>query len=66
MNEVVVRLTGDRIKVKGGEYVRDLVRCGECKWAEVCSQNVAMREPYDIYEKIEYCSYGERASDDRI
>lgn len=38
----------------------DIVRCKECKWAEVCSQNVAMRETYDMYEKIEFCSYGER------
>ena len=38
----------------------DIVRCKECKHAEVCSQNVAMRETYDMYEKIDYCSYGER------
>lgn len=31
MGEVIVKMTGDRIKVKGGEYVRDLVRCKECK-----------------------------------
>ena len=31
MKEVIVRLTSDHIKVKGGEYVRDLVCCGDCK-----------------------------------
>ena len=38
----------------------DLVRCGECKWADNCSQNVAIRESYQMYEKLNFCSYGER------
>ena len=38
----------------------DIVRCGECKWADNCSQNVAMRESYQMYEKLNFCSYGER------
>ena len=38
----------------------DIVFCKECKYADVCSQNVAMRETYDIYEKIDFCSRGER------
>lgn len=60
MSEIIVKLNSDHIKVKNGEYVQDIVRCKECKWAEVCSQNVAMRETYDMYEKIDFCSYGER------
>ena len=32
MSEIIVKLTSDHIKVKGGEYVQDLVRCKECKW----------------------------------
>lgn len=32
MSEVIVKLTSDRIRVKGGEYVQDLVRCRECKY----------------------------------
>lgn len=31
MKEVIIRLNSDHIKVKGAEYVRDLVRCKECK-----------------------------------
>ena len=30
MKEVIVKLTSDRIKIKGGEYVQDLVRCKDC------------------------------------
>ena len=30
MSEVIVRMTSDHIKVKGAEYVMDLVRCAEC------------------------------------
>ena len=29
MSEVIVKLTSDHIKVKGAEYVQDLVRCAE-------------------------------------
>ena len=36
MREVIVKLTSDHIKVKGGEYVRDLVRCKDCKWNSEC------------------------------
>ena len=32
MKEVIVRLTSDRIKIKGGEYVQDIVRCKDCRW----------------------------------
>ncbi len=41
--EVIVRLTSDHIKVKGGEYVQDLVRCKDCKHGEY-------REEFDDYE----------------
>lgn len=30
MKEAIIRLNSDHIKVKGGEYVQDLVRCGKC------------------------------------
>ena len=30
MSEVIVKLTSDHVKVKGAEYVQDLVRCGKC------------------------------------
>jgi len=38
----------------------EVVRCGECKYADKCSQNIAMQDTYQMYEKIDYCSYGER------
>lgn len=41
--EIIVKLTSDHIKVKGGEYMQDLVRCGECKHGEY-------REEFDDYE----------------
>ena len=40
--------------------VTELVRCKECKWADKCSQNVAILETYDMYEKLDFCSHGER------
>ena len=43
----------------------DLVRCKECKWADKCSRNVAMQDTYQMYEKIDYCSYGERKESER-
>lgn len=32
--EVIVKMTTDHIKVKGGEYVQDLVRCQDCNKTE--------------------------------
>ena len=57
MKEVIVRLTSDHIKVKGAEYVQDLVRCKDCAltmddtyYCEYHEHNVM---PDD------FCSYGE-------
>ena len=67
MSEVIVKLTGDHIKVKGGEYVRDIVRCNECKRSEAslndgcvyCTQLMWTMNPDD------FCSYGEpKGADD--
>lgn len=63
MSEIIVRLKDNRIKITGGEYVRDLVRCKDCKhWhdnTEFCdfwsALNVAQRTI-----KTDYCSYGEK------
>ena len=62
MKEVIVRLTSDRIKIKGGEYVRDLVHCKKCKhWINgddtygICYRCTNTRQMrYD-----DFCSYGE-------
>lgn len=63
--EVIVKLTSDRIKVKGGEYMQDLVRCAECKYKQQCRKAVEhiTHEPTSVtigYKSVEWCSYGER------
>ena len=58
MKEVIVRLTSDRIKIKGGEYVQDIVRCKDCRWYkdfDGCFFSTAEVEP------DHFCSWGERS-----
>lgn len=71
MSEIVVRMTGDHIKVKGGEYVQDLVRCKECKWFVTIQDIDGHGSPCDCCgvwadETTEdtFCSYGERRTDE--
>ena len=57
MKEVIVRLTSDHIKVKGGEYVQDIVRCKDCRWYkdfDGCFFSTAEVEPNH------FCAWGER------
>ena len=66
--EVIVKLTSDRIKVKGGEYVQDLVRCKECKhWSDGvagCTDHVkCCKIGFYMVGENGYCVYGERRSD---
>ena len=60
MSEVIVKLTSDHIKVKGGEYVQDFVRCQDCKhWVynfNGCSRNPCTEPWY----ATDFCNYGER------
>lgn len=60
MKEVIVKLTSDRIKVKGGEYVQDFVRCQDCRhWVynfNGCSRNPCTEPWY----ATDFCNYGER------
>ena len=60
MKEVIVKLTSDRIKIKGGEYVQDIVRCQDCKhWVynfNGCSRNPCVEPWY----ATDGCTYGER------
>lgn len=60
MKEIIVRMTADRIKVKGGEYVRDLVRCGECKWDKAQMIPKSVKCIYQ-HNADDFCSYGERS-----
>lgn len=68
MPEIIVKM-GDHIKLKGGEYVRDLVRCKDCRWYE---RDIYDREagvcfnPHKCTKTLgfevlneDYCSYGE-------
>ena len=61
MKEVIIKLTSDHIKVKGGEYVRDLVRCGECKWHSYDMDDECRWRIEEIPKADDFCSYGERA-----
>lgn len=70
MKEVIVRLTSDHIKVKGGEYVQDLVRCKECKYytkrkftdgsGEIWEEEVCDHHNLTAPTSDDFCSYGER------
>ena len=61
MKEVIVRLTSDRIKIKGGEYVQDIVRCKECakRMREDCPMCNGCKLDRVPTEDDDYCSYGE-------
>ena len=60
MKEIIIRLNSDHIKVKGGEYVQDFVRCQDCKhWVynfNGCSRNPCTEPWY----ATDGCTYGER------
>lgn len=62
MKEAIIKLTSDRIKIKGGEYVRDLVRCKDCKWSKA-NGTYQWCGRLDSTARItadDFCSYGER------
>ena len=65
MKEAIIRLTSDHIKVKGGEYVQDIVRCGECKhnpWNVRCDYTCIWDDDFADRPQTpdDFCSYGER------
>lgn len=57
MSEVIVKMVKDRVKVSGGEYVRDLVKC------ENCMRKDPFCEIHDIYG-VEWCSKGVYVGDE--
>ena len=60
MSEVIVKLTSDHIKVKGGEYMQDFVRCQDCKYW-VYNFNGCSRNPCtEPWYATDGCTYGER------
>ena len=65
MSEAIIKLTSDRIKVKGAEYVQDLVRCKDCKhYDKFSTWSACTYWSGDPYEQAsvnddDFCSYGE-------
>lgn len=66
MSDIIVRMTADQIKVKGGEYVQDLVRCAECRKVREdgghanCNGYLYCRKWKTLVDEDSYCSWGER------
>ena len=60
MAEIIVNMKSDYIKVKGGEYKQDLIRCKDCKY--FLPVNNAPSEcgstGLDVMED-DFCSYAE-------
>ena len=48
---VVVKMKDDHMKVEGGEYIQDLVKCEECVKCGFCAIQA-------MAKKIRYCSLG--------
>ena len=66
MSEIIVKLTDSRIKLKGGEYVRDLVRCKDCKYApsyNIYGSLYCLKHNDVAIDENDFCSYGERAEE---
>ena len=60
MSEVIIKLNSDHIKVKGGEYMQDFVRCQDCKYW-VYNFNGCSRNPCtEPWFATDGCTYGER------
>ena len=67
MSEIIVEME-DYLKIKGGKYIRDMVRCKDCKYldkdenaSESWSECVAHFGKYFAVDENDFCSYGERA-----
>lgn len=76
MAEIIVKYKEDtdRMKVKGGEYVQDLIRCKECKHAHMtyggeCKYCDMWKDDDDNYIELHldgdyFCASGERKDQD--
>lgn len=63
MSEIIVKLTDSRIKLKGGEYVRDLVRCKDCEHGQsynMFGSRYCLKHNDVAVRDNDFCSYGER------
>lgn len=67
MSEIIVKMNDRHIKLKGGEYVRDIVRCKDCKyWSEQDKKSPFYRGTdciryggMGMATADDFCSYGE-------
>lgn len=63
MSEMIVKLNADRVKLKGCEYIRDLIRCIQCRYA----QNKVCSHPNNngcCIDDNHYCGYAEIKEDE--
>ena len=60
MKEAIIRLNSDHIKVKGAEYVQDLVRCKDCKHSPQNTKEIPLHDSCYTFKADDFCSYGER------
>lgn len=64
MSEIIVKMD-KHIKIKGGSYVQDLVRCRDCKWWQDNNGGYPTSDcrwgKEETPDADDYCSYGERA-----
>ena len=58
MSEIIVKMKSDYIKIKSGEYIRDLVRCKDCK--HLYQDNECPLRLWFVHTENDYCSYGEK------
>lgn len=69
MSEIIVEME-DYLKIKGGKYIRDLVRCKDCKYldkgendSESWRECTAHFGKYFAVDENDFCSFGERAEE---
>ena len=59
--EIIVKMD-KHIKIKGGSYVRDLIRCKDCKyWNNETDLTYCEKKLWLGTDATDYCSFGERA-----
>lgn len=63
MSEMIVKLNADKVKLHGCEYVRDLIRCKDCKYWQDNNggyPNTECRWGHDeTPDADDFCSYAE-------
>ena len=58
--EMIVRLNEDRVKIKGCEYVQELVRCRDCTAWSLMRDDVGKCDAYLISTRADdFCSVAE-------